>query len=203
MKELVNLGSQFIRVCDETATLRGKALTLFALYTFLSCFYMLSYFSLPEAMRRAEERANDLETKLKASEEARKKAEKDDANVKYLRQRLQAVEDALSDKDAKQFERENNIVTRFETQSRRFSSNTFFPFFFCFSLFQLSLVLSTSCFSSSGKMGEQYTLSQESDDHLLDSLDILELNCDLARKCITSARNALKRVFPHFFLKDT
>jgi hypothetical protein len=135
MKELVNLGSQFIRVCDETATLRGKALTLFALYTFLSCFYMLSYFSLPEAMRRAEERANDLETKLKASEEARKKAEKDDANVKYLRQRLQAVENALSDKDAKQFERENNIVTRFETQSRRFSSNTFFPFFFCFSLF--------------------------------------------------------------------
>jgi hypothetical protein len=52
-------------------------------------------------------------------------------------------------------------------------------------------------------MGEQYTLSQESDDRLLDTLDILELNCDLARKCITSARNALKRDFPHFFPKDT
>jgi hypothetical protein len=52
-------------------------------------------------------------------------------------------------------------------------------------------------------MGEQYTLSQESDDRLLDALDILELKCDLARKCISSAWNALKRVFPHFFPKDT
>ena len=52
-------------------------------------------------------------------------------------------------------------------------------------------------------MSEQYNLSQESDDRLLDTLDILELNCDLARKCITSARNALKRVFPHFFPKET
>jgi hypothetical protein len=61
----------------------------------------------------------------------------------------------------------------------------------------------TSYFSSAGKMGEQYTLSQELDDRLPDALFIIELNCDLARKCITSARNALKRVFPHFFLKDT
>jgi hypothetical protein len=52
-------------------------------------------------------------------------------------------------------------------------------------------------------MGEQYTLSQESEDCLLDTLDILELNCDLARTCISSARAALKRVFPHFFPKDT
>jgi hypothetical protein len=52
-------------------------------------------------------------------------------------------------------------------------------------------------------MGEQYTLSQESDHHLLDTLDILELNFDLARKCITSTRKALKQVFPQFFPKDT
>jgi hypothetical protein len=52
-------------------------------------------------------------------------------------------------------------------------------------------------------MGEQYTLNQESDDRLIDALDILELNCDLARTCISSARAALKRVFPHFFPKDT
>jgi hypothetical protein len=48
-------------------------------------------------------------------------------------------------------------------------------------------------------MGEQYTLIQESKDRLTDTLDILELNCDLARKGISSARDAFKRVFPHFF----
>jgi hypothetical protein len=63
-------------------------------------------------------------------------------------------------------------------------------------------VLITSYFFSAGKMGKHYTLSQESDGHLLDALEILELNCDLAQKCITSARNALKRVFPQFFPKD-
>jgi hypothetical protein len=52
-------------------------------------------------------------------------------------------------------------------------------------------------------MGEHYTLSEESDDRLLDALDILELNCDLARKCLTSARDALKRIFPHFFPRET
>ncbi|KAK1670787.1 hypothetical protein QYE76_058946 [Lolium multiflorum] len=129
-----------------------------------------------EALHRAEERANDLEFQLKASEEAWKKGEKDASCVEDLRQRLQAAEDALSDREAKQVERENAIIQRLETQSRRFSR---------------------------GKMGEHYTLSQESDDRLLDALDILELNCDLARKCLTSARDALKRIFPHFFPRET
>ncbi|KAM0916555.1 hypothetical protein ACQ4PT_010105 [Festuca glaucescens] len=151
MKELVNLGSQFIGFRDEATALR-------------------------DALRRAEERADDLEAKLKASEAARKKAEKDAVAAEGLRQKLQSAEDALSNKEAQQIERENEISTRLETQSRRFST---------------------------GKMGEQYNLSQELDDCLLDTLDILELNCDLARKCITSARNALKRVFPHFFPKET
>ncbi|KAK1694610.1 hypothetical protein QYE76_011307 [Lolium multiflorum] len=95
MKELVNLGSQFIGFRDEAATLR-------------------------EALRRAEERADDLAAKLKASEEARKRAEKDAADVKDLRQRLQAAEDALSDKEAKQVERENDISTRLETNPEDF-----------------------------------------------------------------------------------
>ncbi|KAM0889505.1 hypothetical protein ACQ4PT_027665 [Festuca glaucescens] len=150
MKELVNLGSQFIGFRDEAAALR-------------------------DALRRAEGRADDLEAKLKANEATRKKAEKDAAAAEGLRQKLQAAEDALSNKEAQQIERENEISTRLETQSRRFSR----------------------------KMSEQYHLSQESDDRLLDTLDILELNCDLARKCITSARNALKRIFPHFFPKET
>ncbi|KAM0826333.1 hypothetical protein ACQ4PT_068949 [Festuca glaucescens] len=92
--------------------------------------------ALRDALRRAEGRANNLEAKLKASEAACKKAEKDVA-------------------------------------------------------------------AAEGKMSEQYHLSQELDDRLLDTLDILELNCDLARKCITSARNTLKRVFTHFFPKET
>ncbi|KAM0868448.1 hypothetical protein ACQ4PT_041307 [Festuca glaucescens] len=152
MKEMVDLGSRFIGFRDEAASLR-------------------------EALRRAEERANDLAEKLRASEEAREKAEKDAAGVEDLRRRLQAAEDALSDREAKLVQRDNDIITRLETQSRRFSR---------------------------GKMGEHYTLNQESDeDRVMDTLTILELNCDLARKCLTSARNALRRIFPHFFPKIT
>jgi hypothetical protein len=64
-------------------------------------------------------------------------------------------------------------------------------------------VLTKSCFSSAGKTGEHYTLSQESNDRLLDALNILELNCDLARKCLTCTWDALKRIFPHFFPRET
>ncbi|KAM0884451.1 hypothetical protein ACQ4PT_030973 [Festuca glaucescens] len=151
MKEMVDLGSRFIGFRDEAESLR-------------------------EALRRSEERANDLEEKLRASDEAREKAEKDAAGVEDLRRRLQADEDALSDREAKLVQRDNDIITRLETQSRRFSR----------------------------KMGEHYTLNQESDEDLvMDTLTILELNCDLARKCLTSARNALRRIFPHFFPKIT
>ncbi|KAK1692138.1 hypothetical protein QYE76_008835 [Lolium multiflorum] len=150
MKELVNLGSRFIGFHNEAATLR-------------------------DALRRAEERADALEVKLKTSETARKKAEKDAAAVESLRQRLQTAEDALSDKEAQQVERENATVERFETQNRRFTR----------------------------RMGEKYTLNQDSDDRLLDALEILELNCDLARTNISSARAVLKKMFPHFFPKDT
>jgi hypothetical protein len=53
-------------------------------------------------------------------------------------------------------------------------------------------------------MGEHYTQNQESDeDRVLDTLTILELNCNLARECLSSARDALKRIFPHFFPKTT
>jgi hypothetical protein len=52
-------------------------------------------------------------------------------------------------------------------------------------------------------MGEEYTLHEESDDRLLYTLAILELNWDLACTNISSARAALKRFFPHFFPKDT
>jgi hypothetical protein len=41
------------------------------------------------------------------------------------------------------------------------------------------------------------------EDHLLDTLTILELNYSLARECLTSARTAFGRIFPHFFPKTT
>ena len=53
-------------------------------------------------------------------------------------------------------------------------------------------------------MSEHYTRNQELDeDRVLDTLTILELNCNLARECLLSAWNALRRIFPHFFPKAT
>jgi flagellar motility protein MotE (MotC chaperone) len=90
--------------------------------------------SFPEGLRRAEERADALEAKLKLSEAAREKAEKDAAAVEGLRQRLKTAEDALSEKEARQIERENAIVDRFETQNRRFTSKLPFIYLFVFIL---------------------------------------------------------------------
>ncbi|KAK1670423.1 hypothetical protein QYE76_058582 [Lolium multiflorum] len=150
MRDLINMGTQFIGFRDETETLR-------------------------EALRRAEERADALEAKLKSSEAARKKAEKEAADVEGLRQRLKTAEDALSEKKTRQIKRENAIVDRFETQNRRFTR----------------------------RMGEEFTLHKEAEDHLLDTLSILELNGDLARTNISNARVTFKRLFPHFFPKET
>ena len=112
---------------------------------YVSCFYQWNFclltsilflliFSTSEALRRAEEHADALDAKLKLSEKAREKAEKDAAAVEGLRQRLQTAEDALSDKESQQIERENAIVMRLETQIRGFTSNMLLlsPFCFCF-----------------------------------------------------------------------
>jgi vacuolar-type H+-ATPase subunit E/Vma4 len=89
--------------------------------------YLHSSF-LTEVLRRAEERTDDFEEKLRASEAACEKAEKDAASVEDLRQRLQAAEDALSDREAKFIQRDNDIITHLEMQSKRFSSDTISPF---------------------------------------------------------------------------
>ncbi|KAK1664310.1 hypothetical protein QYE76_052469 [Lolium multiflorum] len=59
MRDLINVGTQFIGFCDEAETLR-------------------------EALRQAEERADALEAKLKSSEAAREKAEKEAARFLVL-----------------------------------------------------------------------------------------------------------------------
>jgi hypothetical protein len=104
-------------------------------FSFLSGILIPSFFS--EALLLAEERANDLEKKLKASEKARKKAEKEVAGVEDLRERLHAAENALSIRETEIAQREADVIARFETQSARFSSNTIFPFstlFTCMSM---------------------------------------------------------------------
>jgi uncharacterized protein YlxW (UPF0749 family) len=110
-------------------------------YQWILCFltsilFLLIFFAL-EALRRAEERADALDAKLKLGEKSREKAEKEAAAVEGLRQRLQTAEDTLSDKVAQQIERKYAIVTRLETQNRRFTSNPLLllPFCFCFCLF--------------------------------------------------------------------
>jgi vacuolar-type H+-ATPase subunit I/STV1 len=145
MRDLINLGSQFIGFHDEAATLRGKTTRFLTYFQFLPRHCSPSVEdSLPsnlfpsEALRRAEERADALEAKLKSSETARLKAEEDAAAVEGLRQRLRTAEDALSEKEARQIERENAIVERFNTQNRRFTSKLLrcLPFasvFICFS----------------------------------------------------------------------
>ena len=145
MKELINLGSQFIEFRDEASNLRGKTTRFLTYFQFLPrrCSPFVED-SLPsnlfpsEALRRAEERANVLEAKLKSSETARKKAEEDAAAVEDLRQRLTTAENALNEKEARQIERENAIVERFDTQNWRFTSKLLrcLPFasvFICFS----------------------------------------------------------------------
>ena len=208
MKELINLGSQFIGFRDEAANLKGKTTRFLTYFQFLPrrCSPSVKN-SLPsnlfpsEALRHAEERADALEAKLKSSEAARKKAEEDAAAVEDLRQRLTTAENALSEKEARQIERENAIVERFDTQNRRFTSK----FLRCLPLacLYLSLMLMNSWFAPAGRMGEEYTLHGETEDRLLDTLSILELNGDLARTNISAARGALKRIFPHFFPKET
>jgi hypothetical protein len=52
-------------------------------------------------------------------------------------------------------------------------------------------------------MGEEFILHEGVEDRLLDTLSILELQGDLARTNISNARAAFKRLFPHFFPKQT
>jgi hypothetical protein len=60
----------------------------------------------------------------------------------------------LSNKETKQVERENNINTCLETQSRRFSSTTIFPFVLpLFLVLTLSFVLTKSFFFPSREDG--------------------------------------------------
>ncbi|KAK1693100.1 hypothetical protein QYE76_009797 [Lolium multiflorum] len=131
--------------------------------------------ALKVVLRQAEEHADALASKLELSEKAPEKAEADAAAVEDLHQRLNNAENALSDKVAQQIKCKKAIINRFDTQNRRFVR----------------------------RMGEEFTLHEAEEDRLLDTLSILELQGDLARTNISNARAAFKRLFPHFFPKQT
>ncbi|KAK1678068.1 hypothetical protein QYE76_038916 [Lolium multiflorum] len=99
MKEFIRLGTQFVGYRDHTKKLEGE-------------------------LAEANKRASALATKLEQSEKARKKAEADAAAVEDLRKRLHEAENSLSENIEQQSARETEILTRLESQSRRFVRRT-------------------------------------------------------------------------------
>ncbi|KAK1646682.1 hypothetical protein QYE76_064487 [Lolium multiflorum] len=120
-----------------------------------------------------DKRADDLAAKLKASEEAREKAEKNASCIEDLRKRLHEAETALSGKIAQNAAHEAKIAARLESLSRRFVK----------------------------KMSQDFVLEKPEDNRLLDALSLLEIHADLVRRNIFNAQKAFSRLFPYFFPK--
>ncbi|KAK1649492.1 hypothetical protein QYE76_067297 [Lolium multiflorum] len=126
-----------------------------------------------ETLAEVNKRADALATKLEQSEKARKKAEADAATVEDLRKRLHQAETSLSDNITHQSAREKEILTRLESQSRRFVRKT----------------------------QQDYELESPEGDPLLDALSLLEIHGDEAREGLAEAGTGLSRLFPYFFKK--
>ncbi|KAK1663519.1 hypothetical protein QYE76_051678 [Lolium multiflorum] len=139
-----------------------------------------------EKLVEANERANTLAQQLEHSEKARKKAEldatearaeadkADAAGVEDLRKRLHTAETSLSDHIAAQSAREEAILKRLRTQSRRFVART----------------------------AQEFQLEEPANDPLLDALSFLEVHGSEAREGIDQAKAGLSRLFPYFPKKE-
>ncbi|KAK1593243.1 hypothetical protein QYE76_017866 [Lolium multiflorum] len=128
---------------------------------------------LKESLLAADKRADDLAAKLKASEEAREKAEKDASCIEDLRKRLHEAETALSDKIAQNVAHEAKNTARLESLNRRFVR----------------------------KMSQDFVLEKPEDNRLLDALSLIEIHADLVRRSIFNAQKAFSHLFPYFFPK--
>ncbi|KAK1663187.1 hypothetical protein QYE76_051346 [Lolium multiflorum] len=148
MKEFIRLGTQFVGYRDYTKKLE-------------------------ENLADSNKRADALATKLEQSEKARKKAEADAPAVEDLRKRLHDAETSLSENITQQSAREKEILTRLESQSRRFIKRT----------------------------DQEYELENPKGDQLLDALSLLEIHGDEARDGLSEAKIGLSRLFPYFFKK--
>ncbi|KAK1632559.1 hypothetical protein QYE76_006874 [Lolium multiflorum] len=124
-------------------------------------------------LAESNKRADALAVKLKQSEENRQKAEKDAATVQGLRERLHKAETALSDNITQQSAREAEILSRLESQCRRFVRRTH----------------------------QEYEVDGPVGDELLDALTLSEIHGDEARDGLENAEAGLLKLFPYFFPK--
>ncbi|KAK1642123.1 hypothetical protein QYE76_059928 [Lolium multiflorum] len=144
MKEFIRLGTQFVGYLDHA-----------------------------KKAEEANNRVDSLARKLEQSEKARKKAEADAAVVEDLQQKLHDAETALSDNIAEQAAREEEILSRLQSQSRCFVRKTH----------------------------QDFDLECLEGDQLLDELSLLEFHGEEAREGLAEARAGLSRLFPYFFPK--
>ncbi|KAK1696774.1 hypothetical protein QYE76_013471 [Lolium multiflorum] len=148
MKEFIRLGTQFVGYRDYTKKLEGD-------------------------LAESNKRADALAVKLEQSEEARQKAEKDAATIEDLRKRLHNAETSLSNNIARQSAREAEILSRLESQTRRFIRRTH----------------------------QEYEVEGPEGDELLDALTLVEIHGDEARDGLENAEASLLKLFPYFFPK--
>ncbi|KAK1602255.1 hypothetical protein QYE76_008378 [Lolium multiflorum] len=148
MKEFIRLGTQFVGYRDYTKKLEGD-------------------------LAESNKRADALAVKLKQSEENRQKAEKDAATIEDLRKRLHKAETSLSDNITQQSAREAEILSRLESQARRFVRRTH----------------------------QEYEVDGPVGDELLDALTLVEIHGDEARDGLENAEAGLLKLFPYFFPK--
>ncbi|KAK1641988.1 hypothetical protein QYE76_059793 [Lolium multiflorum] len=148
MQEFLRLGTQFIGYRDHCKELEAN-------------------------LAEANKRADALALQSEQSENARKKAESNAAVIEDLRKRLHSAENSLSENNTQQTAREEGIISRLESQSRRFVRRT----------------------------QQDYDLENPDGDRLLDALSLLEIHGDEARQGLTDARTVLSRLFPFHFAK--
>ncbi|KAK1641936.1 hypothetical protein QYE76_059741 [Lolium multiflorum] len=162
IKELLRIGSQFIGYREYASRTEEK-------------------------LAEANKRADALAQKLEQSEAARKKAElvaseakteADEAkakaaSVEELQKRLEDAESALNEHKAAQASREQGILKRLKSQSRRTHNQT----------------------------NQDFDLENPVNDPLLDALSYLELHGSEIREGVANANAGLSALFPYFFPK--
>ncbi|KAK1642715.1 hypothetical protein QYE76_060520 [Lolium multiflorum] len=158
IKELIRIGSQFI-----------------------------GYREYASRTEEANKRADAFAQKLEQSEAARKKAElvaseakaeADEAKAKAasvedLQKKLEDADTALNEHKAAQAAREQGILKRLKSQSRRFQ----------------------------GQTNQEFELENPDNDPLLDALSYLELHGSEIREGVANADAGLSKLFPYFFPK--
>ncbi|KAK1603790.1 hypothetical protein QYE76_027463 [Lolium multiflorum] len=122
---------------------------------------------LEEKLAEANKRADALAIELEHSESTHTKT------VEDLEKRLGDAKRALEENVAQHSAREEEILSRLETQSRRFVRRTH----------------------------QEYELENPEDDELLDALSLLEIHGTEARNGLDEAEAGLSRLFPYFFHK--